>query len=54
MNDPIALVERLDTLMESIAAENTGVRNELLSVCEEFLRQKLTDKLKYKIIMLQL
>ena len=31
--DPIALVERLDILMTSKTAENTGVRNELVSVC---------------------
>ena len=35
--DPIALVERLDILMASKAAGNTGVRNELVSVCDEFL-----------------
>ena len=52
--DPIALVERLDILMASKAAGNTGVRNELVSVCDELLRQKLIDKHKYKIIMLQL
>ena len=49
---PIALVERLDILMASKAAENTGVRNELVSVCDELLRQNLIDKHKYKIIML--
>ena len=47
--DPIAPVERLDILMASKAAGNTGV-----SVCDEFLRQNLIDKQKYKIIMLQL
>ena len=52
--DPIALVERLDILMTSKAAENTGVRNELVSVCDELLRQNLIDNNKYKIIMLQL
>ena len=52
--DHIALEERLDILMASKAAGNTGVRNELLSVCDELLRQKLIDKHKYKIIMLQL
>ena len=31
--DPIALVERLDVLIASKAAGNTGVRNELVSVC---------------------
>ena len=52
--DHIALVERLDILMESKAAGNTGVRNELVSVCDELLRQNLIVKHKYKIIMLQL
>ena len=52
--DPIALVERLDILMASKAAGNTGVRNELVSICDELLRQNLIDKHKYKIIMLQL
>ena len=46
-----ALVERLDILMETSAA---GVRNELVSVCDELLRQNLTDKHTYKIMMLQL
>ena len=53
-SDPVALVERLDILMASKAAVNTGVRNELVSLCDELLRQKLIDKHKYKIIMLQL
>ena len=53
-SDPIALVERLDIMMASKAAGNTGVRNESVSVCDELLRQKLIDKNKYKIIMLQL
>ena len=50
----IALVERLDILMASKAAENTGVRNDFVSVWDELLRQNLIDKLKYKIIILQL
>ena len=50
----IALVEVLDILMSSKAAGNTGVRNELVSICDELLRQKLIDKQKFKIIMLQL
>ena len=53
-SDPIALVERLDILTASKAAGNTGVRNELVLLCDELLRQKLIDKHKYKIIMLQL
>ena len=52
--DPIALIERLDIVMASKAAGNTGVRNELISVYDELLRQNLIDKQKYKIIMLQL
>ena len=42
--DPIALVNRLDVLMANKAAGNTGVRNELVSLCDELLRQKLIDK----------
>ena len=52
--DPSALVERLDILMGSKADGNTVVRKELVSVCDELLRQKLIDENKYKIIMLQL
>ena len=52
--DSIALVERLDILMASKAVANTAERNELVSVCDELLRQNLIDKHKYKIIMLQL
>ena len=52
--NPIALVELLDILMASKAAGNAGVRNELVAVCDEFLRQNLIDKHTYKIIMLQL
>ena len=52
--DPIAVVETLDILMTSKDAGNRGVRNELVSVCDEMLRHNLTDKHKYKIIMLQL
>ena len=53
-SDPVAFVERLDILIASKAAGNTDVRNELVSVCDELLRQKLIDKHKYKLIMLQL
>ena len=53
LSESVALVERLDILMASKAAGNTGVRNELVSLCDELLRQKLIDKHKYKIIMLQ-
>ena len=46
--NPIALVERLDILITSKAAENTEVRKELVSICDELLRQNLIDKHKYK------
>ena len=39
--------------MESKAAGNTCVRNELVSICDELLRQNLIDKHKLKIVMLQ-
>ena len=52
--DPITLVERLVILMASKADETRGVRNELVSVCDELLRQNLIEKHNYKIIMLQL
>ena len=42
--DPFALVERLDILMASKAAGNTAVWNELVSICDELLRQNLIDK----------
>ena len=35
--DPIALVQRLDILMASKAVRNTGVRNELVSACDELI-----------------
>ena len=34
--------------MASKAAERTRVRNELVSVCDELLRQDFIDKHKYK------
>ena len=39
--DPIALVERLHIMMASKADGNTGVKNKLVSVCNELLRHKL-------------
>ena len=52
--DLVAVVERLDILISSKAVGNTGIRNELVSVYDELLRQNLIDKHRYKIIMLQL
>ena len=39
-SDPNALLERLDLLIASREASNTGTRNELVSICDELLRQK--------------
>ena len=44
--DLIAPIERLDIVMTSKAAGNTGVKNELISVCDALLRQNLIDKHK--------
>ena len=35
-SDPNALLERLDLLLASQEAGHTGVRNELVSICDEF------------------
>ena len=50
--DPHALADRLELLLASKAAGNTGVRNELVSVCDELLRQKAISKKLYKKLML--
>ena len=53
-SNPNALLERLDLLMASREAGNTGTRNELFSICDELLRQKIINKNEYKNIMLRL
>ena len=53
-SDPNALLQRLDLLMASKEAGNTGTRNELVSICDELLRQKVISKNEYKNIMLRL
>lgn len=50
-SDPNALIERLDLLLAGKAAGNTGVRNELVSICDELLRQKVMSKTIYKKLM---
>ena len=37
-SDPIALVDKLHLLLASNVAGNTGVRNEIVSICDELLR----------------
>ena len=47
-NDPNALLERLDLLLASQEAGHTGVRNELVSICDELKRQGVLDTKTYK------
>ena len=56
-SDPNAPLERLDLLIASREAGNTGTRNELISICDELLRQKkkkIINKNEYIEIMLRL
>ena len=53
-SDPNALLDRLDILMASKAAGNTGVRNELVSICDELKRQNVIDANTYKKLMFTL
>ena len=47
-SDPNALLERLDLLLPSQEAGHTGVRNELVSICDELKRQGVLDTKTYK------
>ena len=47
-SDPNALLERLDLLLASQKAGHTGVRNELVSICDELKRQDVLDMKAYK------
>ena len=47
-SDPNALLERLDLLLASQEAGHTGVRNELVSICDELKRQGVLDTMAYK------
>ena len=47
-SDPNALLERLDLLLTSQEAGHTGVRNELVSICDELKRQGVLDTKTYK------
>ena len=47
-SDPNALLERLDLLLASKEAGNTGVRNELVSICDELKKQGVFDTRSYK------
>ena len=47
-SDPNALLERLDLLLASQEAGHTGVRNELICICDELKRQNVLDTKAYK------
>src|SRR5688572_17959565 len=51
---PNALVEMLALRLASFQAGNTGVRNEIVGISEELLRQGVIDATSYKNLMLQL
>ena len=47
-SDPNTLLERLDLLLASQEAGHTGVRNELVSICDELKRQGVLNSMSYK------
>jgi len=47
-SNPTALRERLELLMTSKQAGNIGLRNEIISICDELLRQKILSRDAYK------
>ena len=47
-SNPNALLERLELLLASQEAGHTGVRNELVSICDELKRQGVLDTDSYK------
>jgi len=51
---PNALFERSELLMPSKQAGNTGLRNEIVSICDELLRQKILSSDAYKNLLLTL
>ena len=53
-SDPNALTEMLTLRVASYKAGNTGVRNEIVDISDELLRQDIIDKASYKKLMLQL
>jgi len=53
-SDPNALCEWLELLMASKQVGNTGLRNEIVSIYDELLRQKNLSRDAYKNLMLAL
>ena len=56
-DDPNVSIELLDLLMASKAAGYTGVRNEMMSICDELLRQNVSmwsiNPITKKLLLLQ-
>ena len=52
--DPSALVGMLTLRMASYKAGNTGVRNEIVGICDELLRQGQIEKEDYKKLINQI
>jgi hypothetical protein len=50
-SDSIALLDRLELLLAIHRAGNTGVGNEVVSICDELKRQRVVDNSKYKYLM---
>ena len=53
-SDPNELAKQLELRMYSHKAGNTGVRNEIVAICDELLRQNVLSKDEYKLLMLKL
>lgn len=53
-HDPNALVEMLKLRLASAEAGNTGVRNEIVGICDELLRQNQIDRDEYKKLIKQI
>ena len=50
-SDPNELVERLEILLASKDAGNTGVHNEIVSICEELRKRKMLTRAQYKQLL---
>ena len=51
-SDPNELVERLELLLASKDAGNTGVHNEIVSICEELHTKKMLTRAQYKQLLI--
>ena len=47
-SNPVELIERLELLTGSKDAGNTGVYNEIVSICDELLKKKIIGKGQYR------